>query len=234
MSNWKIIFGAAAVLAVAALDAPADTISYAVTVDTLSQDGNSGYIDLQLDPGTFSALPVTATITGFSPAGALNAADPGNGTVGQTSGDLASTLTIANTGGSTNEYTEAIQFGPSLTFDLTLSGAGVNLGGNAAGTSGTNFVLDFFDATQSTYLFSSDPNGNSTSGTDPLWAAGVIDIDNTGLVTTFANPGPDGGATLVTYGPVTATPEPATWSLVTAGLLCMLVFFFHRRRVARP
>ena len=45
------------------LSAQADTVAYHVTVDTSSQSGNYGYVDLQLNQGTLAALPITASIT---------------------------------------------------------------------------------------------------------------------------------------------------------------------------
>ena len=113
------------------LSAQADTVTYQITVDTSSQNLNNGYIDLTLNQGSLGALPVTASITGFS-GGILNPADGLNSSAG-TTGDLATTLIIP--ADSSTDYFEGLTFGNSVSFDVTLSGAGVNLAGLANGTS---------------------------------------------------------------------------------------------------
>ena len=188
----------------------ADSVTYLVTVNTSSQGGNYGYIDLQLNQGTFSALPVTASITGFA-GGVLNPADLSST---GTSGDLATTLTIP--AASSTDYFEGLTFGNSISFDVTFSGTGVNLAGLAGGTSGTMFVLQFYDSAISNTLFTNDPNGPT----------GLINIAPDGTVGVDALPGPSGGDSLAT---IVATPEPSTlWFFACAGAAFLLL----RRRFA--
>ena len=184
------------------LSAKADTVTYQVTVDTSSQSGNYGYIDLQLNQGTLGSLPITATIAGFA-GGALNPADGSNYATGSY-GHLPGTLTIP--ADVSTDYFEGLTFGNSLSFDITLSGTGVNLAGLAGGTSGSMFVFGFYDSA-SNPLFTSDPSG----------ATGLIEIANDGTVDVNALPGPSGGQSLTTFTPLDnppeVTPEPSTLSL---------------------
>lgn len=202
-------------LAPFALRLSADSVTYEVTVNTSSQVGNSGYIDLQLNPGSLTPVPaVNAGIDGFTTDGVLNPADANNGTVGTVSGALPGGLSFANDL-STNEYTEALTFGNSITFAISLSGPGIDSSGHAGGASGTIFVLDFLDP-NGNYLFTNDPSGNPPSS-----ASGVIDISASGLVTATANPG-ENGPSDVSFS---AIPEPAPY----ACLLIAFVFLAARR-----
>jgi len=203
----QILFPAL-VLGSLCLSAQADTVSYQVTVDTSSQYGNYGYIDLSLNQGTSSALPVTASITGFA-GGTLNPADLS--TIG-TSGDLATTLTIP--AASSADYFEGLTFGNWISFDVTFSGEGVNLAGLAEGTSGTTFVLQFYDSAISNMLFTSDSSG----------ATGLINVASDGTVGVDALPGPEGGDSLAT---IAATPEPSTLSFFACAGAAFLLL--HRR-----
>lgn len=174
----------------------ADTVSYQVTVDTSSQYGNYGYIDLSLNQGTLSALPVTASITSFA-GGTLNPADANNDAIG-VSGNLPGTLTIPAS--TSTDYFKGLTFGNFVSFDITLSGTGVNLAGLAGGASGTTFVLQFYDdSTNPNPLFTSDSSG----------ATGLINIAPDGTIGVDALPGPEGGDSLAT---IVATPEPSTLS----------------------
>jgi hypothetical protein len=223
------------------LTAPAlgNSVTFEFTVNTSSASGTTGYIDFGLDPGTLGALGVTASIGGFS-GGTLstNTTTPGttNGTNlyyidGQvTTTPLSSpvllspsnTLTMMN-GDANNELTQALTFGASSTFFLTLSGPGV---GGGSGPSGTTFVLDFLNDAQTAYLFSSDPTGSTSS----LWATDLINISNTGVVTVVENPGPGGGPT---DGVVTASPEPGSMLMPTTGMLLILGLGLSKRRSCR-
>ena len=197
----RILFPAL-VLGLLCLSAQADTVTYQVTVDTLSQNGNYGYIDLQLNQGTLTSLPITASITGFA-GGTLNPADGTNFATGSY-GSLPGTLTIP--ADISTDYFEGLTFGNSISFDITLSGTGVNLAGLAGGTSGSTFVIGFYDS-DSNPLFTSDPSG----------ATGLIEIANDGTVGVDAFPGPSGGQSLASFTPLDnppeVTPEPSTLSL---------------------
>ena len=186
----------ALLLACAVIPAHADTVTYSVTVNTSSQAGNGGFIDLELNAGSLGAQDITATVTGFNGA-TVNAGDPNNFSFG-TTGSLPGPLSFDNQVG--NDYFEALTFGNQLSFFVTLSGDGVSSSGASTSDSGTIFQVAFFDPSQSSFLFSNDPNG----------LAAEIDVAPDGTVTSAAQPG-------TTVAP---TPEPATWSLVAmAGVL---------------
>ena len=195
-------------LACAVVSAHADTVSYLVTVNTGSQAGNGGYMDLTLATGTLGAQDITATVNGFNGA-TLNPADPNNETFG-TTGSLPGPLSFDNQ--VSNDYFEAMTFGNQLSFLVTLSGDGVSAGGGSTSESGTSFLVTFFDPSISSFLFSNAPDG----------VAAEIDVAPEGTVTTMAQPGSS----------VAATPEPATWSLVgMAGVLVGVVQQRKRRLV---
>jgi hypothetical protein len=208
---FRILFPAL-LLGLLCLSAQADIVTYQVTVNTSGQGGNYGYIDLQLNQGTLlPAQPVTASITNFA-GGILNPADVNNDSIGA-SGDLATTLTIpADT---STDYFEGLTFGNSISFDITLSGAGVNLAGLAGGASGTTFVLGFSDSAFNP-LFTNDESN----------ATGQINIANDGTVSVDAFPDSSGGQPLADF---VATPEPGTLSLFACAGLALLLF---RRRLA--
>lgn len=89
-------------------------------------------------------------------------------------------------------------------------------------------------ATQTGYLFSSDPNGTSTSATDRLWAVGVIDVDPTGTVKITENPNEDGVVSALTLTPIAAVPEPPLCALFGGGLVAfaLLLKRKHNRSVS--
>jgi hypothetical protein len=218
----RILFPAI-VLGLLCLPALADTVTYQVTVDTSSQSGNYGYIDLQLNQGTLGSLPITATIAGFA-GGALNPSDGNNFATGSY-GSLPGALTIL--ADISTDYFEGLTFGNSISFDITLSGAGVNLAGLAGGASGTNFVFGFYDSAINP-LFTSDPSG----------ATGLIEIANDGTVGVNALSGPSGGQSLASFEPLdnppVVTPEPSTLSLfVCAGAAFLLLRHGRSATVAR-
>lgn len=190
----------ALLLACVLIPAHADTVTYSVTVNTSSQAGNGGYIDLELNAGSFGAQDINATVTGFDGA-TLIPGDPFNDAIG-TTGSLPGPLSFDNQTG--NDYFEALTFGNQLSFLVTLSGDGVSTGGASASDSGTTFQVSFIDPSISSYLFSNDPSGMTAE----------VDVAADGTLSTAVQPGAS----------VAATPEPATWSLVgMAGVLGCVV-----------
>jgi hypothetical protein len=219
-----------------------DTVGLIVTVNTASVSGTTGYIDLGLDPGSLGALGVTAQINNFTGA-TLSTNTTTTGTVTGTNlyfvdGNVSTTpasapilLSATNTlvmvnSDPNNELTQALVFGSSLTFDLTLFGPGVTQSGSAGGTSGTTFTLSFLNDPQTAYLLSSDPTGSTTS----LWATNVVSVANTGVVTWVDNPGPGGGPA---DGTVTLSPEPSSQLLILIGAGLLILNTRKRRRIAQ-
>jgi hypothetical protein len=188
------------------LPAAGDVITYQVFVDTSSQNGNYGYIDLELNATTLGAAgPVTASVFNFS-GGTLNPSDTNNDELGTASGSLPDLLNIDNSG--FNDYFEGLTFGSQVTFDVTLSGSGVDLANNADNTADTEFQVFFFDSTTVNPLFTSDP----TTG-----AADLIDISPTGVPSTVGN--------------VSAVPEPGSFLLILSALVA--AGFGTIRRISR-
>lgn len=196
----------ALLLACAVVPAHADSVTYTVTVNTSSQTGNNGYIDLELNGGTFGSQDITATVTGFSGA-VLNPGDSLNDAVG-TSGSLdVPPLTFDNQVG--NDYFEALTFGNEVSFLVTLAGDGVSGSGASTSESGTIFQVQFWDASGMSTVLSDDPNGLTAE----------LDVAADGTLSSDAGTGASVAA---------ATPEPATLSLV--GMAGVLVRVAQRRR----
>jgi hypothetical protein len=219
------IFLSISFLAVCGLTVPgacAEIIQYALTVDTTSQTTNQGYIDLQFDPSSFTTQFANAAVKNFFTDGSLDSfgADTFDGTSGDVSGLLPGTVTFDN-GTSTNEYTQGITFGTTITFNLDLSGPAID---SPNGDGGGSFYLTFYDTLGNTIL-TNNPNN----------AAFEVDINGDGSTTPTAFPNASGGTSVVTYvGPteVSAVPEPSMALLVAGGLLGIAAL--RRRRALKP
>ena len=198
----------ALLLACAVVPAHADSVTYAVTVNTSSQTGN-GYVDFELNAGSLGAQDITATVTGFSGA-VLIPGDPMNDAIGTTGSLDAPPLTFDNQIG--NDYFEALTFGNQVSFLVTLSGDGVSTSGASTSDSGTIFQVSFWDASGMNPVLSDDPNG----------LAAEIDVADNGMLSSDAGTG--------TTVSAAATPEPATLSLV--GAAGVLMYVAQRRRRA--
>lgn len=213
-------FLAISFLAVCGMAAPAFAdVIYAVTIDTSSQSGNGGYIDLQFDPSSLTTQPANAAVTTFSTDGSLDTFgdDPFDFSGGDISGTLPGTVSFDN-GTSTNEYTQGITFGNTISFNLDLSGPAIDLP-NADG--GGSFFLTFYD-----------PSGDPLLTNNPNGPAFEVDINGDGSTTPTAFANASGGPTVVTYSlPLTAaTPEPSMMLLLAGGLAAIAAF---RRPIAR-
>src|SRR5580658_492306 len=200
-------------LAVCGLGAPAAfaDIQYAVTVDTTGQLGNSGYIDLQFNPSSLTTQFTSAAVTNFSTDGTLDVFgdDFFDGTSGDVSGTLPGTVSFDN-GTTTNEYTQGITFGTTISFDLDLSGPAIDL---PNGEGGGSFFLTFYD-----------PSGNPLLTNSSNDAAFEVDINGDGSTSPTAFPNASGGPSVVTYvGPteVPAIPEPSMVLLLAGGLAAL-------------
>ncbi len=102
--------------------------SFDFNVDTSSILGQSGYIDLQFNPGTGSAGLASAVVTSFTSNATLGVASP----TGGVTGTLPAAVTITNTT-PFNDYFQAITFGNAVSFDLNMSSV-----------PGNSFSLSFF------------------------------------------------------------------------------------------
>jgi hypothetical protein len=199
-------------LCCAAAPALADTVTYNFTVDTSSQSGQMGYIDLELNASSLPADDIMATVSNFTGA-SVDDSDLNNYML-NTSGMLPGDVSFDNQNG--NDYFEALTFGNTISFTATLSGPGISLDGSAPGDpsllGGTIFELSFLDPSMTTSLFTSDPSGT----------AAYLSVDADGTTSAVAQPG-----TTVAATTVAATPEPATLLLV--GLAGVFVVVARRR-----
>ncbi len=180
--NIKILI--IAVIMFAAASASAD-YSYDFTVNTSSLNTQSGYIDLQFaGAGTASAV-----ITNFATDSTLGAATPSGSNV---TGTLPGVVTISNAT-AYNDYNQAITFGKTISFDLTLGSA-----------PGNSFGLSFFGSDDQSPLLSTDTiNGFATR----------IDVGQNGATVTDFSGG------LVSGAPA---PIPGAAWLLSSGLLGLI------------
>src|SRR5262249_6211250 len=119
----------------------ADSITYDVSVDTSSLNGQLGFLDFQFNPGGVGALAATATITNFQTTGGIP--DASSTPIGDASGVLPGTLTLGNST-AFNDLFQGFTYGSNFTFELTLSGPAI---GGSGGSVGSSFALSLFDAT---------------------------------------------------------------------------------------
>lgn len=227
----------------------ASPITYHFTMNTSSLNGSSGYLDLQFSEPAVVAGPgqtaynttATATVQNFSTDGTLVSEDPysssnpfgGYDAYGDVSGTLPNNVTFSVQGdGSTNEYSQPITFGNTLSFDALFAGQGVTTPICPVDTPGAvcsqpTFLLDFYDA-NGNFLFTGDPQGSGTA-----WVIGGVNLNSDTSTSSFTNPGPNGVAPLVTIAesaPSAVTPEPAAWLLSASGLVAIGLLQYKRRR----
>ncbi|HTP67210.1 MAG TPA: NF038129 family PEP-CTERM protein [Geobacteraceae bacterium] len=173
------------------------SLSYEVTVDTSSLNGQSGYLYLQYNP--FNGASSTATIANFATDGILGAQDTADVVNGSAvSGMLAGPVTFNNTNG-VNDYLHAITFGNSLSFLAYFSN--LASGGQQGGAS--TFSLGVFGVDTVTPLLNT--NGGNYAGT-----VAMINLFNDGTTNALS---------LDSTTTATATPIPAAAWLLGSGLI---------------
>ena len=116
-------------------------------VNTSSLNGQSGYLELQLNPGPVLGA-ANALVSNYSSDAALLVGAPA--LTGDVSGALPASVTLNNTA-PWNDYFQQVTFGNTLNFHLDLGGA-----------AGNTFALSFYGADGLTSLLSSDPSGFAT------------------------------------------------------------------------
>jgi hypothetical protein len=167
-----IVMAAAAVIAFAANSAFA-SYSYDFNIDTTSVAGQTGYMELQFNPGINPGV-ASAVISNYSSDGTLAGAPQVTGAV---TGALPGTVTINNTTG-WNDYYQAVMFGNTIHYSLNLSGA-----------AGNSFGLSFYGADGATPLLTNDlTNGYAT--TIDLNANGAVVTNNSNQVSVAQTPIP--------------------------------------------
>ena len=144
------------VIAALMLAANSALAAYSVdfTVDTGSLSGNSGYLDLQFNPGNDFQGAATASVINYTPSVSLVGAPV---LTGSAFNALPGTVTLSNVDGTLassayNDYFQQVNFGDSLKFRLTLEGA-----------AGSSFSMSFLNQDQSAFVLTNDPGGVAAS-----------------------------------------------------------------------
>ncbi len=185
------------ILLLAAASAAPASVLYTITVNTASISATAGTIDFQFNPGDITSDLASAAISNFQLTGpGLLSGIPQY--FGDASGTLPASLVVNNTAND-NEALQALTFGTSVSFRVTLS---QTLTGTALTGSVFNFGLFQTDGT--TPLLTTDPSG----------FAATINLDTTGRPTSSVT---------TPLATVTATPEPGTTALLILGLFSLVV-----------
>ena len=137
-------------VSLAAFGAP----TYLVTVDTSSISGQSGWMDMQFNPGGLPIVTGSASVSQFFTDGTVNPASIE--LTGDCLGDVSPPTSLVQFHNSTgfNDYFESIVFGSTLSFHVTLDG---NILSPPSGTlSGSSFSLSLYNSAISEALLN-DP-----------------------------------------------------------------------------
>jgi hypothetical protein len=194
-------------------------LTFTVSVDTSPLSGQSGYLDLQFNPGDSSAEFATATVTLFQTSGGI-LAQPAALT-GDAAGSLPGALTLDN-GTVYNDIFQGFTFGSSFGLTLTLSGPAID---NPGGTAGSAFALSLYASDGVTPLLTTDPNGSV--------ATVFLNPNGTASAETFARSQTESTpAAIVTA--VNAVPEPSTLTLALVFTLLQVSMFLVRRALRGP
>lgn len=176
MKRTNITMIVLAIMAVCMLAAsPAfASYSYDFTVDTSSSLNQTGYIDLQFNPGISSAGTANVSIANYISDGALVGSPV---TQGGAAGTLPGTVTITNST-QMNDYFHQMTFGNSIHVSLTLDSV-----------PGNTFALSFYGADGATPLLTNDTT-NGFATTIDVNANGAVITNNSDQVTVAATPIP--------------------------------------------
>lgn len=193
--------------------ATADSITYAVTVDTSSISGTAGSLDFNFNPGPLVSQSASLQLLNFTANGTL-AGFCHCGT-GDVSGQLPATVTFDN-GTGFNDYFDDFTFGTTLSFDVSLYGPALSAP-DGVSPSGSTFAFSMF----------SDAAGTvpalTTDTTDGFAFTVDVNLDGTTTVNNFSSQ-----TTVVPA--VASTPEPSSLALTGAALLLGMVRLRQRRR----
>ena len=200
-----------------AASAMADPITYIVTVDTSSITGTMGSLDFNFNPGPLVTQSASLQILSFTSDGTL----AGSPTLtGDVSGELPATLTFDN-GTGFNDYFEGFTYGSTVSFDVSLYGPALSMP-DGVSTSGSTFAFSMF----------SDAAGTmpalTTDTTDGFAFTVDVNLDGT---TTVSNFSPQ--TSVVPLGAVGSVPEPESFTLAGAALLCISALQLRGRRKQR-
>lgn len=196
-------------LALSACAGLASAATYHVELDT-SSFSNTGWIDMQFNPGNTNSALAQVSLTDFVGFGSSATAQ----TAGSVSGSLAGGYTIANDDpGGWNDLFHSVNFGGKISFNVSFSGAA----DPAHTASGSVFSVALYNFDQTAVLGTSDPYGSLVQlNWSPAVSAGAGNV----VATPLANNIPTSVAA--------AVPEPSTWLMLGAGLA--LVGLARRRQ----
>jgi hypothetical protein len=195
--------------------APGGSVLYHVLVDTSALSTTTGFLAFQFNPGAIpDSQAATLTVSNFANTGGTLAGSPAF--MGSASGSLGSTLQLAN-GAVLNQAKQALTYGTSLRFDITLSGPAVSQPSN--GLFSNIFALQLLGADGTTPRLTTDADGAvltidlkpdaSTTATSLLANTGPSQTVVTGEVTAL-------DAALSAKGTNISAAEGATVSEVVA------------------
>jgi len=191
--------------------ASASSITYTVTADTAGISGQSGYLDLQLEPGPASSNLVTASVANFTTNGTLTGSASLTGDV---TGQLPAALNFDNQT-VFNDYFQAFHFGTTESFTVTLTGPTPLGGGPSA------FNIGFYAADGTTPLLTVSPDGNAGEI--------VVNPNGTTTVITFDSAPNAASALTITALSSSSVPEPA--ELVLIGITFGVAGLLGRKRL---
>jgi hypothetical protein len=212
MSSIK--FFASTVIAISMLGIPSaafGAVTYQVTVDTSSISGQSGWMDMQFNPGGLPIVTGSAVVSNFFTNATLNPASIQ--LTGDCTGDVSPPTSLVQFHNSTglNDYFESIVFGSTLSFHVTLDG---DIFSPPNGTLyGSTFSLSFYDSAITQSLLD-----------DFTGSAARIDVLYDGTVALV----PSTSAASITL----LVPEPASLGLLAAGAVMLLLRQKSKRRRA--
>lgn len=173
MKRTKLLLLIIAFVMLVANSAFAD-YSYTFNADTSSLAGQTGYIELQYNPGIAPGAS-SATVSNFTSDITLFGIAATNGDV---TGQLPSSVIINNTAG-WNDYYQQVTFGSNLQFALNLSGA-----------AGNTFALSFYGGENGTTPLLTNDMTNGFATTIDVNTNGAVVTNNSGQVSVAATPIP--------------------------------------------
>ncbi len=214
------VFAATVLLVLMTLTIGRAQQAWQVTLDTSPLNGQTGFLDLQFNPGGLDALAASMILDHVVTDGSLaSLATLTGGATGALPGPPAATL---NNSTQFNDLFQGITFGNQISFDATFTGSALNPS-QPLPSSGSTFAVSLYDATGTNPLL--------TTSNDGSLAHLDINPDGSMASTLFAD---SGGIFHATLTPLTAgVPESASLCSLGIGLSLIVLALRGRRRANR-